>query len=103
MAVSRQQVWAPVLALVTDLQCCAVLSLAGVVRTNQLKQTRFSTFGVCAILHLSCVYNSINNSFFGCRQLNIKEISTARKLLSIQFCCDLLSSMRGIFLGQDRQ
>ena len=47
VAVSRQQVWAPVLALVTDLQCCAVLSLAGVVRTNQLKQTRFSTFGVC--------------------------------------------------------
>ena len=47
VTVSGQEVRAPVLALVTDLQCCAVLSLAGVVRTNQLKQTRFSTFGVC--------------------------------------------------------
>ena len=37
VTVSGQQVSAPVLALVTDPQRCAVLRLAGVVGTDQLK------------------------------------------------------------------
>ena len=60
VTVSGQEVRAPVLALVTDPQCRAVLGLTGVVGADQLKEARlitsdslcFIAFSVRTIHHL---------------------------------------------------
>ena len=61
VAVSRQQVWAPVLALVTDPQSGAVLGLAGVIGADQLKTPQLFSNSVSCLL--------FNEEFsFGCQQ-----------------------------------